>query len=508
MAAEINALPSGLSGWLSRETEFDSIKYRLLDTPGSGLAAWARTTSGIVALLLFLQFATGILMAFHYVPAVGSAYTTVAFIELAVRDGAWIRSLHYHASVLLPVALALHILQMILRAAYGQNRPAWWFALAALALVLAAGATGYALPWDARAVNGVNIAASLAGNTPLVGASIRSWLINGTAISTLTLSRFYALHIWVVPMLILLSASARLFFFKAPKGDHDREQISIWARQQFARNAIVVGLVFITISIFSRVFPAPFGPQSADAATYLPRPGPQFLWLFEMQKYTDGNLAAILAMGIPAMVIGGLILTPFILKGKTGSLRTAVLSIFLAGFGLAGTLTAVAVYQDRSDDRISEQLAKQELDEAKFRASSFEPQTQHLDRPVKTDDPKPAEPNAEFASVLTSSLVAIPEAYTVNCAKCHGANGEGKAKNPELVGITTREEDQLTPDVVLEIINDPSTMGRSAKMPSYKDKLNEADKQEIVAWIRSLSPGSDGTHGQIVQTAMVDKGKK
>ncbi len=507
MAAELDARQIGIGNWLSRETEFDSIKFRLLDTPASGLSAWARTTSGVIALLLLLQVATGILLAFHYVPAIGNAYTTVAFIELAVRDGAWIRSLHYHSSVMLPIVLMFHLLQMIIRGVYRTNRTAWCFGLVMLVLVLGAGATGYALPWDARAVNGVNIAASLAGNTPFAGESIRTWLVSGPAISTLTLSRFYGLHVWIVPMLILLSVTARLFIFRTRTNDQDREQLSAWARDQFARNAIMVGLVFIAISIFSRVYSAPFGPQLTDSATYLPRPGPQFLWLFEMQKYTDGPLAAILAMGLPALVIGGLIALPLFIKSSVGLLRVAVSALFFIGFGTVGVLTAVAVYQDKSDTRVSEQLAKQERDEAEFRARSFEPQIQNIGRPTKSTDSPQGESNVAQIQVSSSSLVSIPASYTVNCAKCHGANGEGEAKNPELVGITTRDEDQLTPEMILGIINDPSAFGRSSKMPSYKDKLSEADKEEIVSWIRSISPDTNGANGPLVQTAMVEKKK-
>ncbi len=505
MAAELEMKGFSLGDWLSRETEFHSITYRLLDEPGSGVSAWSRTTSGVIALLLFLQIATGILLAFHYVPAVGSAYTTVAFIELAVRDGAWIRSLHYHSSVLLPIVLAAHLLQMIVRKAYTANRTAWVFGLAMLALVLGAGATGFALPWDARAINGVNIAASLAGNTPFAGEMLRTWLINGATISTLTLSRFYGLHVWIVPMLILLSVAARVFIFGKTDDGRDHDKLSVWAKQQFVRNAVIVGLVFLALSIFSSVYPAPFGPQLADTATYLPRPGPQFLWLFEMQKYTDGQVAAMLALGFPALVIGGLIALPLILKSKGGLLRIAISMVFLAGFGIVSGLTAFAIYQDRSESRISEQLAKQERDEAEFRASSFEPQIQHVERaPVKAE-PAPEGPDGSIQTASSESPLSIPSAYTTNCTKCHGANGEGTKKFPELVGITTREEDQLTPELVLDIINDPKSVGRSAKMPAYRNKLSELEKQEIVSWIRSLAPQPDGGVERTVQTARVEK---
>ncbi len=506
MAANIETKRPFITAWISRETEIDSIKYRLLDEPASGLAAWARTTSGIVALLVFLQFATGILLAFHYVPAAASAYTTVAYIELAVANGTWIRSVHYHSSVLLPIALSVHLLQMLVRSSYRSNPTAWVFGLLVLGLSLAAGATGYALPWDARAINGVNIAASLAGNTPLIGDAARLWLINGTSISTQTLSRFYGLHVFVLPLVLLITITARLFVFgKRRTIDSDR-RLSDWASKQFARNSISVGLVFLAVSVFSAYYPAPFGPQAADvAATYLPRPGPQFLWLFEMQKYTDGVVAATLAMGFPSAVIGGLIILPLLLKRMPKFLPYAVAATFTVGSVAVGLLTAAAIYQDLSDSRISEQLARQEKDEAAFRRSTFEPQTQQIRHASLKSEEKPAsdDPSSELTSV--SSPSAKPSVYEVNCAKCHGDNGEGTKKFPELVGITTREEDQLSPEMVLAIINDPKAVGRSSKMPAYKSKLSEPEKQELVAWIRSLSTKSD--EGEVVQTARVDTSK-
>ena len=493
MAAELTTNRFGVASWISRETEFHSIVSRLIDTPSSGIAAWARTTSGVVALLLFVQIATGILLAFHYVPIVTSAYTTVSYIELAVGSGSWLRSMHYHSSVLLPVVLALHLLQMIVRQAYRSHWAAWVFALIALGLVLAAGATGYALPWDARSINGVNIAASLAGNAPLIGSWAKAWLLGGTTISTLTLSRFYALHVWIVPLSILILSAARIFIFGRQNGeiaDHDRAN---WFRTQLMRNAVAVALIFVGLAVFSNAFPAPFGPQVTDAATYLPRPGPQFLWLFEMQKYTDGPLAAMLAMGVPAFVIGGLIVLPLFIRGKVGLLQTAVSTVFVIGFGLVLTLTAAAIYQDSSDERISQQLAKQEADEDLFRTSKFEPVLQRIERPQKTSEPASETQLAAEVPAEPETGLAVPVVYTANCAKCHGASGEGTKKFPEVAGVTSREEDQLTPEMVLAIINDPKSEGRGSKMPAYKNKLSETEKQEIVTWIRSLHPISDNT---------------
>jgi ubiquinol-cytochrome c reductase cytochrome b subunit len=504
MRIELKQRPNVLA-WLAGETELDAIKDRLLDEPADGIAAWARTTSGIVAVLFFLQLTTGLLMALHYVPSTESAYATVRFLELEVRDGAWIRSLHYHSSFLLPLALIAHLLQMLLRGAYRLNKPAWILGTVLLASAMAAGATGYALSWDARAVNGVNIAASLTGNAPLVGPMLRSWLIDGETISTLTLSRFYGLHVLIIPLLMIAAVGARLFVFKGVRHNADAAAMGRWAQEQFARNTVSAGIVFVALSIYSRMSAAPFGPQPPVAATYLPRPGPQFLWLFEMQKYTDGTLAAILAMALPGLVIGGLIILPLILHRRPAMLKTAIAAIFLAGFGAVGLLTAAAAYQDRSDTRVAAQLAKQDAEEAKLRTAKTV-SIENASAPG-TDTTESAATEIGFAKEITQEI-SVPAAYTANCAKCHGASGEGTKKFPEIAGVTTREEDQLTPEEVLEIIDDPASMGRSSKMPSYKHKLKEPEKQEIVAWIRSLPPVNEGGEEPLVQTASIEKDNK
>ena len=235
-----NTKASVVSGWLARWTAWDEMQTRWLDAPSEGLSAWARTTAGVAAMLLVVQFVTGILLAFHYVPSAENAYLTVAYMEKVVGAGSWARSLHYHTSQWLPFALVLHLGQMLWRRAYGRVPVAWLGSLVLLGLALGAATTGYALPWDARSLNGANIGANLAGGLPLLGGLAQRWIQSGDGITTLTLSRFYALHVFVTPALILLCVAARLFVFR------DRENANAdwrgWASAQLTRNAIIVSL--------------------------------------------------------------------------------------------------------------------------------------------------------------------------------------------------------------------------------------------------------------------------
>src|SRR5690349_17555438 len=170
-----------------------------------------RTTGGVVVVLLLVQFLTGVLLAFYYVPSVDHAYTTVSYIEKVVSSGSWLRSLHHYGSQWLTVFVFLHIIQLFLTKAYAARRLQWIRAVLVLGLVMAAGGTGYSLPWDARAFFSTRVAEGLVGGLPLVGRLARLWLLGGSEISTLTLSRFFVLHVVLIPAVISAIVVWRLF---------------------------------------------------------------------------------------------------------------------------------------------------------------------------------------------------------------------------------------------------------------------------------------------------------
>ena len=145
----------------------------------------------------------------------------------------------------------------------------------------------------------------------------------------------------------------------------------------------------------------------------------------------------------------------------------------------------MAKYQDASDSKIANQLAEQDKAEAEFRAKAFKPQTIRIGNQEKETEVKAAT-TSDTAVSGESEVVEIPSAYKTSCAKCHGANGEGTKKFPELIGVTTREEEKLSDENLVEIINDPAAYGLSSKMPAFRDKLTEAEKLEIVKYIKSL----------------------
>jgi ubiquinol-cytochrome c reductase cytochrome b subunit len=265
--------------------------YTAADRYRAGVYRWLDTTSGVVVMLLAVQFLTGVLLAFYYVPSTDHAYATVEYLEKTVSSGAWIRSLHHYGSQWLTLFLFLHVVRLFLTKAYIDHNKQWIASVVLLGLVMAGGGTGYSLPWDARAFFSTRIAEGLVGGLPFVGRMGRLWLLGGNEISTITLSRFFAVHAWVVPGLIV--------------------GVVVWRRFTFInqeRNAIAAGVVFIALALWSLKVHAPLGPPTTQMNADLLRPGAQFLWLYQLLKYVPGGLASIVAMVLPGLALLALVL--------------------------------------------------------------------------------------------------------------------------------------------------------------------------------------------------------
>ena len=127
------------SNWLKRWTRLPEITCALFEQPATGLSAWARTTAGIVVMLLAVQIITGALLSFYFVPSAESAHATVSYMEKVLPAGAWLRALHHYGSQWLTLFLALHLLQMFWRASYRPRPVAWLATVLLLGLVLAGG---------------------------------------------------------------------------------------------------------------------------------------------------------------------------------------------------------------------------------------------------------------------------------------------------------------------------------------------------------------------------------
>ena len=415
-----------------------------------GIRAWAGTTGGIVAILLLVQFLTGVLLAFYYVPSVDHAHATVSYIEKVVSSGSWIRSLHHYGSQWLTLFAFIYVIQLLLTKAYVDRRSQWIAGVVILGFVMAAGGTGYSLPWDARAFFSTRVAEGLLGGLPFVGRLARLWLLGGNDISTLTLSRFFALHVLVIPALIIGAVVWRLF----------GSRIASLFDQ---RSAIAAGLVFAVLALWCLNHPAPFGPPVAEmTAEYLPRPGSQFLWLYQSLKYIPGGLGSIAGVVLPGIAFTILVGLPLIKSQQV--IGGAILTVFVV---LVVAMTSAAYLDDRGNPQLARQQAREEV----WRREPFKPARIGL------------------AEVKVNAVSGDPPAmYSKFCAQCHGKSGEGArlgmAQFPPLLGVSAKP--QRTVDDIVALLRDPKAYGLEPPMTSFTGKLSEEQMKEIAEFVVKL----------------------
>jgi quinol-cytochrome oxidoreductase complex cytochrome b subunit len=161
---------------------------------------------GFIAAVLFgILLVTGIYLMFVYTPSVGSAYGDMQHLKTGVGFGQLIRNVHRWAAHLMVLVVALHLVRVFYAGAYKKPREFnWVIGVMLLLLTLGFSFTGYLLPWDQLAYWAVTVGTNLVHYVPLVGGRLQDLLIGGPQVGQNTLLRFYALHVAVLPMLLVL----------------------------------------------------------------------------------------------------------------------------------------------------------------------------------------------------------------------------------------------------------------------------------------------------------------
>ena len=166
---------------------------------------WYYCLGGITFALFLIQGVTGILLSLYYKPTPDGAYESILFIMNNVRFGWLIRSMHSWSATLMIATCILHMLRVYITGSYKNPREFNWVAgVVLLLLTLLFGFTGYLLPWDQKALWGSTVGSEILGAIPLVGDALLGLLRGGPDITGLTLTRFYGIHMLVLPVLTFI----------------------------------------------------------------------------------------------------------------------------------------------------------------------------------------------------------------------------------------------------------------------------------------------------------------
>lgn len=365
----MGALKQGLD-WLDNRTGYRRVIDVALQEPVPGGASFAYVFGSVLTFVLLLQMTTGIFLAMYYSPSSTDAWASVANIQDGVTMGWFIRGLHSYGASAMVILAGLHMLQTATYGAYKKPRELNWITgVLMLGLIMAFALTGYLLPWDQTGYWATKVATGIAGSTPVVGQEIQQVLQGGNEYGNLTLTRFYAIHVFVLPALLIGLVVLHIALFRrhgvTPKwgrGANELERTTqpFWPDQMF-RDMIAIAVTFaVMVGINIASHGVPLEAPADPGANFDARPEWYFRFLFQMLKYFEGPLEQVVALGLPVVVGGVLLALPFVDRGEDRSPRARIkyLSVLGVGVVLIGVLTAVSFVEDKNDERYQKAQAE------------------------------------------------------------------------------------------------------------------------------------------------------
>ena len=308
---------------------------------------------GLVSLYLFvILVGTGILLMFYYVPSLERAYDSMKDLQFVVSAGVLLRNTHRWAAHLMVVSVVLHMARVFFMAAYKPPREFnWTIGVCLLLLTLFLSFTGYLLPWDQLAFWAITVGTSIASYAPVVGESFRYLLLGGTRVGQSALLRFYVLHVALLPALAGLLLAVHLYRVRKDGGlaRPDEPELSViegseppvaksyglmaltratgpavgqepadevlsWPHLLFREMLLFLGTCAVVL-LLSILFDAPLEEVADPVRPPNPAKAPwYFLGLQELVSYS----AFVGGVLVPAVLVGALLLLPFLDRKRVG----------------------------------------------------------------------------------------------------------------------------------------------------------------------------------------------
>jgi ubiquinol-cytochrome c reductase cytochrome b subunit len=428
---------------------------------------------GSAALVVFvLQLVTGILLAMIYVPSGAEAWNSLQALNHDVTLGWFIRALHGWGSNFMVAIVLIHMVQVFLFGAYKFPRELTWIVgVFLLLMTLGMAFSGQVLRFDQDAYWGLGIGASIASRVPLMGAAIVKLMLGGPIIAGATLSRFFALHVFVIPgMLIGFVCLHLLMVLKlginewpvpgrlVRRATYESEYHELTKQDgvPFVPYAVWKDLFFAAFILLAvaacAAYFGPFGPTGRPDPTIIqtvPKPDYFFLWLYALLSLLPPSMETPALLIGPVVAILGLLLLPFLSGEGEKSWRRrpiAVLTILLIAISL-GTLTHL---------------------------SGFTPWSPHMN--AWSGDPVPD----RFLRGTTALQRQGALVFQVKqCRNCHSLGEAGGQRGPALDSVAVRlTQNQLIRQVIQG----------GGNMPAYGKNLNPAETTAVVAFLETLHP--------------------
>ena len=437
-------------------------------------ASWAYVFGSGSLTLMILQFVTGICLALVYAPTASDAWNSLQALNQVQTFGWFFRALHGWGSNFMVAIVLLHMCQVFLFGAFKFPRELTWIVgIFLLLMVLGMAFTGQVLRFDQDAYWGLGIGAAIAGRTPIIGPAVVKLMLGGPIIAGETLSRFFAVHVFIIPgaliafvgvhLLMVLKLGVnewpvpgrvvkRATYIKEYHEETEKTGVP-FVPDAFRKDLVFSGILIFAVVACSAVF-GPFGPNGAPdprVVQTVPVPDFFFLWLYAALALLPPNMETFLLLVGPVVGIGLLLLLPIVSGTGEKSWRrrpVAVLLLILIVVSL-GAFTQLGIHAPWSPAMNA-----------------------------WSSTPMPAAFLADRSPLELQGALII---QAKQCRNCHSFGGEGGQRGPALDAVATRlNEDQLTRQV----------LQGGGNMPAYGNNLSPPQTTALVAFLKTLHPAN------------------
>src|SRR6266545_5118601 len=210
--ARLKETPADLVGWLDERTGGATFLTGMLYRKVPKGTNWFYTLGSATLFAFIVQALTGVFLAMYYTPSPTEAYSSISHVTNDVFLGEFVRGMHKWGASLMIILIFLHMGRTFFFGAYKYPRELnWVIGVVLLILTMVMGLTGYLLPFDNRSFWATVVASNITGTGPFLGPYLADFLRAGPEFGATTLPRFYAIHMLLVPGLIIALIGAHLY---------------------------------------------------------------------------------------------------------------------------------------------------------------------------------------------------------------------------------------------------------------------------------------------------------
>jgi ubiquinol-cytochrome c reductase cytochrome b subunit len=466
----------GLYQWLERRLQLEGpVKDAVLHQVPRQTASWWYVFGSAAFTLLFLQIFTGILLALVYVPAAGEAWRSLNVLNHQIPLGWFLRAMHGWGSNFMVAIVLIHMAQVFLFGAYKFPRELTWIlGVFLLLMTLGMAFTGQVLRFDQDAYWGLGIGASIMSRVPLIGGGLVHLMLGGPIIAGATLSRFFALHVFVIPGMMLLFVFLHVWMVlklgvndwpmpgRVVRRDTYVEEYRELAHRDgipfvpgaFWKDLIFSGAILAAVAVCAVVF-GPFGPGGQPDPSIIqtvPKPDFFFLWIYTILSYLPPQMETPFLLIVPIFAITVLLALPLLAaEGEKSWHRRPVAVLAVSTIAVCwGVLTQLG---------------------------TTTPWSPHMS--AWSGDPLPIHRMHEATPLVREGAVVF---QAKQCRNCHSIGGSGGERGPALDTVATR----LTMDQMRFKVE---TGG--GNMPAYGKNLSPSEIEALVNFLETMHPANE-----------------